>query len=168
MKTPYRKHPTPMAGIRAATAAGFLLVAGPLGAQALVRIERAALTLPSRLNIGVRLQVEPAGPAKQLGRGPGYIEVELPVRATANVPWSLSITGTEGKEDGELLAIQDADGAWVTPKAGEAVKVVKRRQPESPIAVAIRMRLAASAGPEAARQVRLVVAAAEGEARGER
>lgn len=162
MKTPYRKHPIPMAGLRAATAAGFLLVAGPLGAQALVRIERAALTLPSRLNLGVRLQVEPAGPAKQVGRGPGYIEVELPVRATANVPWSLSITGSEGKEEGELVAIQNADGEWVTPKAGEAVQVIKRRQPESPIAVVIRMRLAAGARPEAAREVKLVVAAAEG------
>jgi hypothetical protein len=70
MKTPYRKHPIPMAGLRAATAAGFLLVAGPLGAQALVRIERAALTLPSRLNLGVRLQVEPAGRPSRVGRGP--------------------------------------------------------------------------------------------------
>lgn len=162
MKTPYRKHPTPMAGLRAATAAGFLLVAGPLGAQALVRIERAALVLPNRFNLGVRLQVEPAGPAKQVGRGPGYIEVELPVRATANVPWSLSITGAEGKTDGELVAILNADGDWVTPTAGEAVPVVKRRRPESPIAVKIRMRLAASAGPKAAEQVKLVVAAAEG------
>ena len=57
---------------------------------------------------------------------------------------------------------QNADGDWVTPKAGEAVQVVKRRQPESPIAVVIRMRLAAGARPEAAREVKMVVVAAEG------
>ena len=76
--------------------------------------------------------------------------------------WSLSITGSEGKEEGELVAIQNADGEWVTPQAGEAVQIIKRRQPESPIAVVIRMRLAAGARPEAAREVKLVVAAAEG------
>lgn len=162
MKNPYRQHPNRMVGLRAATAAGFLLVAGPVGAQALVRIERAALTLPSRLHVGVRLHVEPVGPAKQVGRGPGYIEVELPVRATANVPWSLSVTGAEGKEEGELLAVQAADGTWVAPREGQAIQVVKRRQPASPIGFGIRLRLAAGAGPEVAERVKLEVVAAEG------
>lgn len=134
------------------------------GAQVVVRPNRASLQIPVVIRVGVRLHVSQRASAAFVATTPSYSEVELPLTAAANVPWTLGISLPDAESQGVVLAIRNADGAWEAPALGRPVSVLTRQEPANPHEVLVRIRIARGTPADRVERLRLHLDAAEGRA----
>ena len=131
-------------------------------AQVVVRANRASLQIPVVLTVGVRLHVSQRAPAAFVATAPSYREVELPLTAAANVPWTLGISLPDAESLGVVLAIRNAAGAWEVPALGRPVVVLTRQEPTNPHEVLVRIRIARGTPADRVERLRLHLDSAEG------
>ena len=131
-------------------------------AQVVVRANRASLQIPVVLTVGVRLHVSQRAPAAFVATAPTYREVELPLTAAANVPWTLGISLPDVESLGVVLAIRNAAGAWEVPALGRPVVVLTRQEPTNPHEVLVRIRIARGTPADRVERLRLHLDSAEG------
>ena len=122
--------------------------------------------LPSGVALGQasttpRMFAASTGPAAVIERGEAFTVVELPLLASADQEWSLSVSFPFSRTTAAALAagisVRDSRGGWRRLDSPSPIPVIVRASETRPREIKLRFRLAAGVPPEALERIRLLM-----------